>query len=63
MTAETAELRTMSLADLATAQRKIAAELSRRLTGRTERKRIAKPDTWHAGSLDLHAEPAALELW
>ena len=32
MTGTTAELRTMSLADLATVQRKIAAELSRRLT-------------------------------
>ena len=60
MTGTTAELRTMSLADLATVQRKIAAELSRRLAGRSVSRQIAKTPECQMqddSRLDLHAEP------
>ena len=66
MTGTTAELRTMSLADLATVQRKIAAELSRRLTGRHDRRQTDRtPDTepHDAGRLDLQGEPDAFAIW
>lgn len=66
MTAETAELRTMSLADLATVQRKIAAELSRRLAGRPGSRQIAKTPEGQLqddSRLDLHAEPDAVAFW
>ena len=66
MTGTTAELRTMSLADLATVQRKIAAELSRRLTGRHDRRqddRTPDAEPHAAGSLDLQGEPDAYAFW
>lgn len=54
MTATTAELRTMSLADLATVQRKIAAELSRRLAPQDRRQDAKTQD---------HATAAARSLY
>lgn len=58
MTATTAELRTMSLADLATVQRKIAAELSRRLAPQDRRQDAKTQDhATAAGSLYQDSEP------
>ena len=66
MTGTTAELRTMSLADLATVQRRIAAELSRRLAGRQSSRQSDRTtdDQPHDDSrLDMQAEPDAYAIW
>ena len=54
------ELRTMSLADLATVQRRIAAELSRRLEGRSLRQQTAT--TYSNRQIDAQPEPEPSEF-
>lgn len=63
MTATTAELRTMSLSDLATVQRKIAAELARRLAPQDRRQDAKTQDHATAAARSLYQDSEPITFW